>query len=1204
MKKRDIVSLLAFIIVFAILLDRYVLLGSLRAKVGDSINYVSYAVDYRLGRCAADKIRVNVSGGYLCRAEATPSLWLNIYDTYPKSVDGKEIIYEFLDEGDMTLADGYLENWHPVDRFDPIKIDGPITWEEDPYGERYWRFIFYSLRSTRNLLYAGIETGNQAYFDKLIDIVESFVDNGLDKPLTWDDYHGVAFRTMVLTNTWWKLREQNALPVETSTKLLQALEVHGNFLLAEEHFESGYNHGLTESTALLILAANFPDLPGADEWLSVAEARLEQMAVDLVDDDGALIENSPYYHFYVLQKFWEIRRYADQHDIPLTSEFNQNLSRMIAFGTYILLPNLEVPLLGASIQTQLAYTSDFVDMAKLDPQFLYVLTQGEKGQVPSNQNVYFPATGLTIMRSGWEQGAAFEDQTQVIFDIGPYRTDHSDLDALNLNIYSNGTTLVTDSGLFTYEEGEGKTYFHGTAAHNTVVVDGKDQLEGAPVAGTFFEGDGYAYQTALHDLYAGVYHFRATALLGHDYVLVADHLVSDKEHQYSQLFHLFPEANLDVEGLTVHGYGNEPRQAVAIYQLLPEDVQVSIAKGQESPIDGMCSYEYEHAIPCNVVSYQRYGTEASFITLIEIGEHDDTLSFAISPDQKRVTIQTSTSSYSIDLKFPEGIEVPGHDTPDQILSNVHHLSLFNDNDEWYLLGGEGAPDYTVGTTSDNTLTITRQPSDQVASFEVNVDGVATYYSREGTVYTDIPVDSETQTFRVYEQEDFLPIFGYHDIWPDGKPIGNPVNDMYVSDFAAQVEYATNVMGCRWFTFGYIMEKYVLRGKKTPESACVMTFDDGHRNNYEVVFPVLQKYGVKATFYIITERPVLLPYMSWEQINELYYNGHEIGAHTVSSSGLVSSGWDHSELVYQIGESKNMLEAHGFDVKTFAYPLGERNDEIVQIVKDSGFLAGRDIERDNLWRDRRPPTAGLDDEDARWHMSYYKPEQTAPHDLEAILGYTTWWQFEEEYLTVRDDDGDIQTRASTVPTTTSYGVVWLEDAGDSIANSFLVSESASYTVNLYGTTGSRERPYYGALDRINVFIDDVLHATTPGEQSSCVNLDDRYYCEYSVTAQLRAGEHVIRVESAHDQVVLDKFQVFQTFQHRAVYDMDVLEYATNDLDAAAKSQQIELSITAQYQETIEVVSKAGPQKLVLAAAALGVGVLTLLGYRIRLLRLAK
>ena len=172
---------------------------------------------------------------------------------------------------------------------------------------------------------------------------------------------------------------------------------------------------------------------------------------------------------------------------------------------------------------------------------------------------------------------------------------------------------------------------------------------------------------------------------------------------------------------------------------------------------------------------------------------------------------------------------------------------------------------------------------------------------------------------------------------------------------------TNTLGCRWLTLGELMENYVLKSEKIPKQACAINFDDGHKDGYTIIFPILKKYGVVATFYIITDSLGKQAYMTWEQVDELYRAGHEIGSHTLFGDSIVNTKWfedkfgrvfDHKELVTQIKDSKEKLEKRGYEVKTFAYPLGEWNRDVVQVVKESGYIAARDTTRDYLISDRR------------------------------------------------------------------------------------------------------------------------------------------------------------------------------------------------------------------------------------------------------------
>ena len=492
MKKRELIVMFAMIFLFVILLGRYFYMDDIKETISDAVYNTEKLISYKFVNCPEDQIKIKVSDGYLCREEAEPSIYLQIYDTYPRSNNGKETIYNFLEEWDIEIADNYLNDLYPMPRFESVKIDTPLTWEEDPYDDKYWRFNYYSLRPTLNLLYANIETENQEYNNKLIEITESFLDDGMNKSYSWEDYHAVAFRTMVLVNIWWKLREQNDLPVEFSNKLLKVLEIHGDFLSDRKHYEIGRNHGINEAAALFILAVNFPDLPNSEKWLSIAKKRISGEVNNLVDEDGVLVENSPYYHFYVLEKYWEIFKYTEKYNLSISNNFYSKIQKMISYATFILQPDSKVPLLGASIDREIKPVGEYDDMAKIDPHFLYVLTKGVQGDAPIELNRQYPTAGQTIMRSGWGKERSFEDETQIIFDVGPYRTKHSDLDALNFVLYSQSQVLIGDSGLYTYEEGKYKDYFHGTSAHNTVVVDGKDQKVGSAIAITFFEDDEYS----------------------------------------------------------------------------------------------------------------------------------------------------------------------------------------------------------------------------------------------------------------------------------------------------------------------------------------------------------------------------------------------------------------------------------------------------------------------------------------------------------------------------------------------------------------------------------------------------------------------------------------------------------------------------------------------------------------------------------------
>lgn len=880
-----------------------------------------------------------------------------------KAMADTDPIYSFLDEGDIKTADLCLQDSYTMPRYDPVKISS-ITWQEDPYEDApFWRFNFYSLRFTGDLLYAWMETGNRAYNDKLLQIINSFLDSGMDKTHSWDDNSAVAFRTMVLTNTWVKLHERNALSGETNTKILEALKVHGDFLLDENHYEGKFNHAITEAAALLYLGTTFPDMPNSGKWISMAKNRLSNQLATLIDEDGVLVENSPYYHFYVLEFYRDINKYSIQHNITISDQFTNIITKMIDYGTYILQPNLEVPLLGASIYRKFYNSGQYQEMSSTDPYLLYVLTQGKQGKVPPNLNQYYPVAGQTVMRSGWGKGNDFERQTQIVFDVGNYRTNHSDLDALSFSLYSNGITLMPDSGLYTYAvEDPLKPYFHGTSAHNTVVVDGMDQNPYSATAGAFLEGEGYVCQSAEHELYNGVSHQRAMALLGHNLVLIVDNLISDKEHKYEQMFHLFPEAKLDTDGLTVTGSGLDPNQSITIYQLLPEGITVNLGKGQDSSPKGLYSAQYGVAIPNYAISYEQHGNTASFITLLEIGEHDKNLVAEVSPDQSSVNIRSNEGEYSINIAQSPGSErqviVANNNKPvpeERIIEN------FENPEDWAKENNSGRgsiSNYKTDNSVDGSILNLTSPDDgsylgavKRVSLDLSGKNILLRMKVSDTQAVNLlELSFSTNNWKGYVEMNLknpyrVEFSDFENQWITislGTGTQSNVSDHWVKygsgfDWSNidQVRFRIGAQEGKIATL-QLNRLSTIPGQK--EGVVIITFDDGHKSISSAV-DIMNKYGFKANVAVITHYPRFGYYnnLSLEKLRELQdVYGWNIVNHSEHHKNALTEYWDNNDMA---GLETDILKGAQYLIENginsapnwYVYPNGATNSEIKEIV---------------------------------------------------------------------------------------------------------------------------------------------------------------------------------------------------------------------------------------------------------------------------------
>lgn len=125
----------------------------------------------------------------------------------------------------------------------------------------------------------------------------------------------------------------------------------------------------------------------------------------------------------------------------------------------------------------------------------------------------------------------------------------------------------------------------------------------------------------------------------------------------------------------------------------------------------------------------------------------------------------------------------------------------------------------------------------------------------------------------------------------------------------------------------------------PEKPIAVTFDDGWKSQYENALPVLQKYNIPATFYIIS-RDVGIPlYMTWDDLHTLVNLHMEIGDHTMNHPHLtkINPKKLNEELVQSRDELENTLH---LTVSDFAYPYGDYNAVVTNAVKEAGYTSGR------------------------------------------------------------------------------------------------------------------------------------------------------------------------------------------------------------------------------------------------------------------------
>ena len=137
-------------------------------------------------------------------------------------------------------------------------------------------------------------------------------------------------------------------------------------------------------------------------------------------------------------------------------------------------------------------------------------------------------------------------------------------------------------------------------------------------------------------------------------------------------------------------------------------------------------------------------------------------------------------------------------------------------------------------------------------------------------------------------------------------------------------------------------------------SAVITFDDGYGDFYTDVFPLLKKYHMRATIYIIYDYIGRKGFLNEQQIRELVDSDLvEIGSHTLDHIYLKQASKNYADK--QIIESKKKFEEQfGIKIFTFAYPYGAFNDDNIKSVQNAGYTAAVSVisgvmqSKDNLF----------------------------------------------------------------------------------------------------------------------------------------------------------------------------------------------------------------------------------------------------------------
>jgi hypothetical protein len=371
--------------------------------------------------------------------------------------------------------------------------DSKITWELN----RHQHLV--------NLAKAYRLTGNEEFAEEVIRQWKHWQrENPYPIGINWASSLEVAFRSLSWIWILFLLLNSPVMTAELRRDWVRALAVSARHI---DTYLSTYfspnTHLLGEAVALFFIGTLFPGLKPARRWKERGWKVVLNAAKGQVHDDGFYFEQSTYYHVYALDFFLQARVLASLNEVQIPPEFDAVLLRMLEalllLGRAGMVPQVGDDDGGRVFDPRRNQAGDLLDplstgaalfqrgdfkflCGNLREETLWLLGPSGLASFEDLQSTEPSSESAALRQSGLYLMADAESGQQLLIDGGPQgpgTAGHGHADALSLTLVSNGRILLTDPGTLEYvgSTSADRVAYRGTAAHNTMRVDGRDQAE-------------------------------------------------------------------------------------------------------------------------------------------------------------------------------------------------------------------------------------------------------------------------------------------------------------------------------------------------------------------------------------------------------------------------------------------------------------------------------------------------------------------------------------------------------------------------------------------------------------------------------------------------------------------------------------------------------------------------------------------------------
>ncbi|MDL1910837.1 hypothetical protein FBQ81_09125 [Chloroflexi bacterium CFX6] len=504
-------------------------------------------------------------------------------------------------------------------------VDIKFIWEPNRFALVY------------TLVRAYAATGDEKYPEAFWTLIEDWaLRNPPNTGPNWMDGQEIALRLMAWTFGFFQF---SSSPFSTPQRIekftlyvaAQAERIYKNIGYA---ISTRSNHTISEAFGLWLVGLLFPELEHAKKYLSLGKRILEQEAIDQIFPDGSYAMYSLNYHRFILHIYLYAIRLGALNNSTFSNSLYSSISSSLEYLSRLIDPATgQMPVYGSNDGALVLPLNncDFTDYRPL-LQLGWYIAKGERLFEPGpwDEDLFWVCgeSALTPTPSPAGRGGLWlpsphgrraGDEGETSFPNGGVYLLRNSNDQLHVDLWIHGHNIAVDAGTYLYSgQGVWRNGLAHTSVHNTVIVDGKDQMTLLSrftwtnwSKGKVIRHDKNLWQ-GEHDGYKPVSHKRTVMSLENDRWLVVDNLTASESHHYA-LQWLLGDYLFEQKGSSVVLSLDEMKCKIQV-GMMEGNGKFSLVRADPDSTRGWRSRYYGHKEPAISVALEATQSQVTFWT--------------------------------------------------------------------------------------------------------------------------------------------------------------------------------------------------------------------------------------------------------------------------------------------------------------------------------------------------------------------------------------------------------------------------------------------------------------------------------------------------------------------------------------------------------------------------------------------------------------